>query len=225
MIGLEFIYTEFGMPQKILAEKLKILPTNITNWVSGTREIPKKTLPKLSEIFNNIPIEYFQKELTHADKLKIKIFYIENMDEEERFGRNYFDDEDGKQVIEIVDQFIDTLESLKVELGNVERLDRIADVTRILFMIASEVEEHKLKHDFNGINIGGYLESNITDYLDYHRRMDIKQMNAVKVVIDFLRQHFGKNKNKTNIIDIFPNEKQLAFYKDLEDVLTKHNVI
>lgn len=71
MIGLEYVLKLFNMTQQELANKLEIKQQNIDAWIKGKRNIPNKHLPKLVEIFN-IPVEYFQKELTDIDKLIIQ---------------------------------------------------------------------------------------------------------------------------------------------------------
>ena len=76
MIGLEYILEVYGMQQADLAEQLGIKPQNITLWFRGKQNISKKYLPVLSEKFN-IPIEYFQKELTDIDKRKIDLRYAD----------------------------------------------------------------------------------------------------------------------------------------------------
>ena len=71
MIGLEHICKVYDIKHVDLAEKLEIKKQNINFWVTEKRNIPKKYLPKLAEIFD-LPEEYFQKELTNEDKLKIE---------------------------------------------------------------------------------------------------------------------------------------------------------
>lgn len=72
MIGLEYICKINDIQFKELAEDLGIRKQNINLWIKGwSRNIPKKYLPQLSKIFNT-EIEYFQKELTEIDKLKLQ---------------------------------------------------------------------------------------------------------------------------------------------------------
>ena len=51
MIGLELILRLYGMQQKDLAENLGINKQNITLWIKGKQNIPKKYLPILADIF------------------------------------------------------------------------------------------------------------------------------------------------------------------------------
>ena len=71
MIGLEYILNVYGIMQKDLAEELGIKRQNITSWISKKQNISKKYLPVLSEKFN-LPMEYFQKEITEMDKIIIE---------------------------------------------------------------------------------------------------------------------------------------------------------
>lgn len=77
MIGLEYVLKLFNMTQQELANKLEIKQQNIDAWIKGKRNIPKKHLPKLVEIFN-IPQVFFQKELTDIEELQIHKIKIQN---------------------------------------------------------------------------------------------------------------------------------------------------
>lgn len=71
MIGLEYIIKMNNATFKSVGDLLNIRKQNAQLWCSYDRKIPKKYLPILSEEFK-IPIEYFQKELTEIDKLKLQ---------------------------------------------------------------------------------------------------------------------------------------------------------
>lgn len=77
MIGLEYVLKLWDTTQTELANKLELKQQNIDAWVKGKRNIPKKHLPKLEEIFN-IPKVFFQKELLDKDKLTIQQLKIKN---------------------------------------------------------------------------------------------------------------------------------------------------
>lgn len=85
MIGLEYVLKLFEMTQQELADKLEIKQQNIDSWIKGKRNIPKKWLPILAEIFN-IPEKYFQKELIGNDKEKIQFMKLYNTNSEEELG-------------------------------------------------------------------------------------------------------------------------------------------
>lgn len=70
--GLKFILYIFNYEYKDFANILGIDNSNITLWTSGKRPIPKKWLRRLEEIFPNIPVEYFQKELNEIEMLEVR---------------------------------------------------------------------------------------------------------------------------------------------------------
>ena len=78
MIGLEYILALYNINHSKLAEELGIKRQNINQWTSGKSKIPKKYIPILSEKFDNIPEEYFQKEIADIDKIKIQRIKLDN---------------------------------------------------------------------------------------------------------------------------------------------------
>lgn len=75
IIGLEYICLLSNTKYVEIAEMLGISKQTVNSWVSGRRKIPEKHLETLSEKFNKVPIEYFQKELTveETDEVEIKV--------------------------------------------------------------------------------------------------------------------------------------------------------
>ena len=71
MLGLEYIRTIFGDTTVTLAEKLGISNVNISQWENGKKPIPEKRLEELSKLYN-VSSEYFSKELTSLEQMKIK---------------------------------------------------------------------------------------------------------------------------------------------------------
>lgn len=71
MLGLEYIRTIFGDTTVTLAEKLGISNVNISQWENGKKPIPEKRLEELHSLYN-IPENYFSKELTPLEQLKVK---------------------------------------------------------------------------------------------------------------------------------------------------------
>lgn len=71
MIGLEFIRTTFGDTTITLGEKLGISNVNISQWENGKKPIPEKRLEELHLLYH-IPKEYFSKELSRLEQLKVK---------------------------------------------------------------------------------------------------------------------------------------------------------
>lgn len=71
MIGLEYIRKLYGDTTVTLAEKLGISNVNISQWENGKKPIPEKRLEELSKLYN-VSSEYFSKELTSLEQMKIK---------------------------------------------------------------------------------------------------------------------------------------------------------
>ena len=71
MLGLEYIRKLYGDTTVTLAEKLGISNVNISQWENGKKPIPEKRLEELSTIYN-LSSEYFSKELTSLEQVKIK---------------------------------------------------------------------------------------------------------------------------------------------------------
>lgn len=77
MIGLDYILKLWDMQQDELAKRLGIKKQNINYWVTGKRNIPKKYLPKLVEMFK-LKEDYFQKELTDIEEFEIHKIKIQD---------------------------------------------------------------------------------------------------------------------------------------------------
>ena len=71
MLGLEYIRKLYGDTTIILADKLGITNALISQWENGKKPIPEKRLDELSNIYN-VSGEYFSKELTSLEQVKIK---------------------------------------------------------------------------------------------------------------------------------------------------------
>ncbi|MEK5174578.1 helix-turn-helix transcriptional regulator [Heyndrickxia sp. FSL W8-0496] len=82
MIGLEFIVKEYHMSFTDIANLLGITRKSVSNWKNGWQPIPKKHLKTLSKYFN-VKEEYFQKELSEAEKIEIRISKLRQQKNEE----------------------------------------------------------------------------------------------------------------------------------------------
>lgn len=71
MLGLEYIRKLYGDTTITLADKLGITNVNISQWENGKKPIPEKRLEELSKLYN-MSSEYFSKELTSLEQVKIK---------------------------------------------------------------------------------------------------------------------------------------------------------
>ena len=71
MLGLEYIRKLYGDTTITLADKLGITNALVSQWENGKKPIPEKRLEELSTIYN-VSSEYFSKELTSLEQVKIK---------------------------------------------------------------------------------------------------------------------------------------------------------
>lgn len=90
MIGLEYVLKIFEMTQQELASKLEIKQQNIDSWIKGKRNIPKKWLPELANIFN-IPEKYFQREVNFYDEERIQLMKLHGINNEKDLGYGVID--------------------------------------------------------------------------------------------------------------------------------------
>lgn len=119
MIGLEYICKLYRKSYNSVAEELGISRQSINGWVKGARKIPKKHLSKLSEIFDGLDEEYFQKELTELDKIEIQQDKILSDAEEIEYEIPTIDEETGQEYI-AHNTFLD-LDDFRMEYLNFEK--------------------------------------------------------------------------------------------------------
>lgn len=77
MIGLTYIMKLEGVTTKELAEFLGVSPSNISQWVSKQRPIPKERLDQLVEYFK-YPADVWGKEMNPVDVLRIKCHLLQS---------------------------------------------------------------------------------------------------------------------------------------------------
>jgi transcriptional regulator with XRE-family HTH domain len=226
MIGLEFICKVYNIENKELAEKLKIVPTNISSWLKGNREIPKKYLNVLSKIFKGLSSEYFQKELTHIDELKIRIHYIETMDFDDRHGEIVVYDPDGEVILDSnEDDYEEQLKNLYIELNKMIKINSYQEKVQFVFETLWAMDFDTKNELFNEKNAEDFIVSKLNSYLDLLKKFRVKDINTIDSIVGYLKNYHGVDRSKWQEQDLFPNEKLLTFYQDLEDVLNKHKVI
>lgn len=229
MIGLEFVCKVFKKEQKELAEKLKIAPPNISSWLKGAREIPTKYLPELSKIFNGISPEYFQKELTYVDELKVQIYYLEKAlgwdDRQEEFTVSAIDDSETLVVNETYDLYEDRLKHLYQELNKAIKVNSYQDRIKVLLEQVWALDNVKKAELFKDKNAEEFIVSRLNNYIDFLSKFQVKEISTIDLVVNYLVNYQGKEQNKWGEQDVFPNEKLLAFYSDLKEVFSKHSVI
>ncbi|MEK3720566.1 helix-turn-helix domain-containing protein [Paenibacillus sp. FSL H8-0034] len=230
MIGLEYACKVFKQEQKELADKLKISASNVSGWLKGTREIPTKYLSSLSKIFNGLHSDYFQKELSYVDQLKVRIYYIESMPEEERYGRlerdrDTVDEEDDSLILdEVFDNYEDEIFNLYRELNRLERTNSYNERINSIFKLLELMTESQKDDVFNGKNPEDFIKGNLNNYIDFLSKFRIKDIAAIDLMINYFMDYKRMDQSKWGEHDVIPNEKQLAFYRDLEGLLKKHNL-
>ena len=72
MIGFEYICNLYNVKYINIARELGISRQTVNAWTSGRRPVAKKYIPILSKRFDDMPEEYFQKEINDLDKLYIQ---------------------------------------------------------------------------------------------------------------------------------------------------------
>ncbi|MDM0961641.1 helix-turn-helix transcriptional regulator [Clostridium perfringens] len=97
MIGLEYLLDINNMQSKQLAEMLGVGKATVSSWINKKRLISTKHYEKLKEIFK-VPEEYFQKELTELDKLKLQQLKLETDTFEYTCTDTIWDNETKKEI-------------------------------------------------------------------------------------------------------------------------------
>lgn len=77
MLGIEYIRKSFNMSLADLAQKVGVSRQFISLWEKGDKKISPQRSVQLSQIFN-IPSDWFTKELSELDKIKIEQLKAEN---------------------------------------------------------------------------------------------------------------------------------------------------
>lgn len=142
MIGLEEILKVNGISVADLAKDLGIARGNIYNWLNSKRKIPQATLEKLSERFN-VPKEYFSKELTEVERLKVKSNMIGNLINE---TTNEYEDivinqrgEEEKVIMEHIDySLVDAKNKMEEEIEELETSEKIINRVSKIFKDKSD---------------------------------------------------------------------------------------
>ncbi|PWW02520.1 hypothetical protein DFQ01_109145 [Paenibacillus cellulosilyticus] len=228
MIGLEFICKVHKKDQKEIAEKLKIAAPNISSWLKGTRDIPSKYLPILSKIFRGISSEYFQKELTYVDELKIRIHRIETMEFEDRHepfivpnGVDY----DDLLIDEYVDDYENELAYLYKELNKTLQVDSYQNRISSLIELLKGLDKENQQTEFQDRSAEEHILTKLNSYLDFLQKFNVKGINTLDSIVTYFNLYDGVDRKKWYTQEMFPNEKQLSFYSDFKDLLIKHGVM
>ena len=133
MMGLEFIRKQYDISLADLAKEIGVSRQFISKWETGEKSIPDKRLECLSQFFN-VPTEYFKKQLSEIDKIKIQNFKLEQ--DLEKSVYDYEDtvyDEESDDYITIpeigYDQSIVEAEQYNnAKIEELETLEKIEDI-------------------------------------------------------------------------------------------------
>lgn len=99
MIGLEYVLQKLGISNIDLAREFNIDRSNVTLWLSGKRNIPKKYLTILSEKAS-IPVELLEEELTSKNQFSIDLKFIANHLKSEKYLEKAINnDEEAKKYV------------------------------------------------------------------------------------------------------------------------------
>ncbi|MBM7869249.1 plasmid maintenance system antidote protein VapI [Clostridium pascui] len=180
MIGLEYILSLYNMPHTKLAEELGIARQNINLWIKGKGKIPKKYLPKLSEMFN-IAEEYFQKELNEIDKLKIQKLKIKNEMEEIEYEDTIIDQNTGEE-IKVTSTYVDNGALFAIDVLDFEIQEK-----ELLQKIKKSIEYYLINYDEDDSS-GGYIDAErlLKDYKFFVDLITDERVNR-KILMEVLK--------------------------------------
>lgn len=216
MNGLKFMCKVEKYTFSELADMLSVPKQNISAWANGSRNIPKKHLAKLYEIFGEIPEEYFQKDLDEIDQMRIKKILIENKKEEIEYSYTEVDEVTGEE-IEKQGLFIDTsndwyIESLEYDIGRKEFINTLSKNLKIQYRDNEEHEE-SISRAYNYLNIfqefSRIVESGIS-------------LDIIKDVLCGIKKYQGERVYENELVrDVFKSIKKASDTyekKKIEDI-------
>lgn len=187
MIGLEYILGLYNIPHTELAKELGIARQNINLWIKCKGKIPEKHLPKLSEKFR-IPEEYFQKELTKEDELKIQGIKIDNE-------------------WEVIMKENDENHGLSEESEN--KLDKVFDLKNKLMQDETEQRLKKLLEMKEEYDKGALLRVSFLELVgDVIETRNEDVLTVAMMLLDLLLHYYKPNESKYNIGDTNDEENK-----------------
>lgn len=206
MIGLEYILEVFKIQQKDLAEELGIKKQNITLWIKGKQNISKKYLPILSKKFD-IPVEYFQKELTELDKKFIEKKQLD--DYIDRSAVEYEDavwDEETQDYVTVKKTHYDTgaiehYRMIEVEEKEIRTINKIKGVINNINEFYS-IDTHIEMYEDNIELFDRYAD--IIDSQELDRGLIFELLRALELCIPALAEQnkvWGKGKKGTGAVE------------------------
>ncbi|ELC8441040.1 helix-turn-helix domain-containing protein [Clostridium perfringens] len=200
MIGLEYLCSLSNMSYSELADKLNISKATVSNWIAGRRNINEKYYLDLTYIFN-VPDEWFSKELSETDKLKLQKLYFENKLAEKQFEiepDNLVDKKMmmdfyiyKKEILNNIDSFLKTNFNEYIENNN-----RISDGTLEGYMdllIFKQLLDLLQKNNLNKTTIGGVLTEMFNANDKYLQSTNDKNKMMLRLMIEVLDDEWNEH--------------------------------
>lgn len=176
MIGLEFLINIYGFKNKDVADKLNISAVTVHDWIKGKRRIPVARIEQLSQIFN-IPVEFFQKQLTEEDKIEIQKLKVRNETKNNRGESN------------IVNENYDTMTEdalvslmLKEQEEQIKRLDKalkFLENKSVLLDVIGGIRTYQYYPDFSYS-----YKPNSRDEILLDLENDDEEVNSITIKMD-----------------------------------------
>ncbi|WAH39024.1 helix-turn-helix domain-containing protein [Alicyclobacillus dauci] len=196
VIGLEFIAKTFGMEYQEIAKHLSITPPAIQGWLKGRRKIPPKRLAQLESLFG-IESDYFQKELSTADKLYIQRKNAERLSREEAEEVEYtYVDDNGQERTGTTyyNPYEGVLNEIVAEEKKAILLEQVADILnngdsnrRALLEIFLETMKRGNKDELTVLTkVINYLNDRLDPFADFdaEKEQDRKLYEALNNLVD-----------------------------------------
>lgn len=221
MFGAEYIIMLFNTNPNQIAEDFQISKQSVYMWIKK-KKIPSKRLKQLSDKFG-IPEEYFCKNLTRSDELKIQAIKLRNEDE----GHNIqFLNDEGEIESNTLFENEQIARSLLTKSEHLESLESLVSDIKILieqddenFMSVGAAENKSNLQTLSSVT--GILNSSNSDKKD-----------ALGILIEFFVLDTIEM-DKDLFLEFFPKEEiskripyyKMAFAKDLMQLLLDHGII
>ncbi|WHY79023.1 hypothetical protein QNH20_07800 [Neobacillus sp. WH10] len=221
MFGAEYILKLFNSNPNQIAEDFQISKQSVYKWIKKGK-IPSERVKQLSEKFG-IPEEYFCKNLTKSDELKIQAIKLRNED----IGHDIeFINEDGELEHTIL------FENEQIALSLIDKSEHLDSIEKLYSGIKQLIKqdddnfmyegEPEYKSNLQILNsVTGILKSSTSDKKDVLGILiGIFDLDTIRMDNDMLLEFFPKEE----VLRHIPYYKR-AFAKDLIQLLLDHGII
>lgn len=200
MIGLAYLCSLNNISYSELAEKLNISKATVSNWISGRRNISEKYYLDLTYIFN-VPDEWFSKELSKTDELRLQKLYLDNKLAEKEFEiepDNLVDKKMmmdfyiyKKEILNNIDNFLKTKFNEYVENSN--RISDGAIEGYIDLLIFKQLLDLLQKNNINKTTIGCVLTEMFNANDKQAQNTNDKNKMMLKLMIEVLDDEWNEH--------------------------------